>query len=423
MLAEIVFVTRFLAVVAGAQPVTLEGDPSIRSVELRSDDVKFATLTSPPWSVRIDFGKEIAPHELTAIAYDEEGREIGRDTQTINLPRPLAEIALLLKRDGDALTVQVKSTHLTGQAALSFAASLDGKVLQKSRSIIPSFRLPPVDTRTIHSLGVEIEFADHTKARKEIVFGGIYSEQVPAELTPIAVRAREQATGSIPACLALDGTPVLPTAIEDGRAKAYFVLVGSRGVGRQRLGGGMASDVPYQVPRTDLVAVSSAARTVKTSTELKTDLFDSADIPQGVGTRRLVTRMQQAPGLLRMTDAVAAAGLRALGEGKRRAVVLVIGGIVPRDHSTHTPQEVRRYLARIGVPLLVWSLDGPRPELEAAWGPVKDVSRMNFFFAATEELEKELTSQRIAWMPVTPLNAIRVRGSTDCVYTPLAKDQ
>ncbi len=422
MLAEIVFVTRFLALVAGPQPVTLEADASVRTVEIRSNSVKIATLTSPPWSLHLDFGKDLMPQELTAIAFDGEGREVGRDTQTINLPRPLAEISLMLNRKDDALTARVASTNLMGKEATSFVATLDGKEIQRAKTILSSFPLPALNSKAIHSLGVDIEFADQTRARKEIVFGGIYSEEVPADLTPIAVRARGKATtAAMPACFTLKGEPILPTAIEDDRARAYFVLVGSGGLGRQRIGGTLMSEAPFQLPRTELVAVASAAHTVTTSAELKTDIFEYGNAPDFVGVRRLISRYPQLPGDLRITDAVAAAGLRALGDGKRRVVVLVIGGRVPTDHSTHAPQTVRRYLERIGVPFRVWSLDGPRPDLEEAWGLVQDVSRINYLFLASEELTKELASQRIAWVPASPLHAIRIQSSVDCAYAPLAK--
>lgn len=423
MLAEIVFVTRFLALVAGPHRVTLEGDASVRSVEIRSNSVKIATITKPPWSVPIDLGKELTPQELTAIAYDEQGREVGRDTQVINLPRPLAEISLLLNRKGETFVVHVASTNLMGKEARSFVATLDGKEVQRAKSILSSFPLPPINAKAIHALGVEIEFDDFTRARKEIVFGGIYSEVVPAELSPVAVRARGKPSPTVPACLLLDGAPILPSAMEDDRAKAYFVLVGIGGIGRQRLAGTLMSESGFQPPRTDLIAVASAAHTVATSSDQKTDIFEYGIVPDFVGTRRLISRYPQMPGDLRITDAVAAAGLRALGDGKRRVVVLVIGGRVPTDHSSHTPQSVLRYLERIGVPFRVWSLDGPRPDLESVWGAVQDVSRINNLFLANEDLVKELSSQRIAWVPATPLNAIRMQSSPDCAYTPLAKGQ
>ena len=42
---------------------------------------------------------ELAPHELTAVARDAEGRELARDTQLVNVPRPQAEIGVMFRRD------------------------------------------------------------------------------------------------------------------------------------------------------------------------------------------------------------------------------------------------------------------------------------------------------------------------------------
>lgn len=86
----------------------------------------------------------------------------------------------------------------------------------------------------------------------------------------------------------------------------------------------------------------------------------------------------------------------------------------------HSPAVIRRYLERIGVPLRVWSLTGPRPDLAATWGEARDVSTSAALLAATEDLRKELESQRVAWLPVAPLDAFRVVTSADCAYAPLA---
>jgi hypothetical protein len=73
------------------------------------------------------------------------------------------------------------------------------------------------------------------------------------------------------------------------------------------------------------------------------------------------------------------------------------------------------------VPFRIWSLNGPRPEICELWGEeVRDVSTAAALLAATEDLRKELESQRVAWLPVGPLDAFRVVTSADCAYAPLA---
>jgi len=421
MLAEVVFVTRFLGIATGTQPVKLEGDSTIRSIELLQDDVKIATITRPPWSAVVDFGSEIKPQELTAVAFDEQRHEVGRDTQTVNLPRPIAEISLLLNRKEDHLSARVEWIHIGAQAPVSFTAALDGKIIQKSKSVVAAFAIPAVDGHEIHSLSVEIVFADQTRARKEIVFGGIYTEEVPAELSPIALRV--EGKQPIPAgCFELHGAAIEPRAIDDERARAFFITAGTGGIGRHRLEEPRLSDARFRLARTDLTLVASSARRVQAYSGRQTDLFETTYVRDGVGIRGMLVKSTQPSGPVRAADAVAGAGVHALGDGRRRVVVLVIGGSVERDVSMHSPKGVRRYLERIGVPLRVWSLDGPRPDLEAEWGPVQDVSSIAYLARATQDLAKELDSQRIAWMPATPFDAIHVRAVADCAVTPLAKD-
>ena len=117
---------------------------------------------------------------------------------------------------------------------------------------------------------------------------------------------------------------------------------------------------------------------------------------------------------------MATAALSALTGERRRVVVLVVGQGAMADKSEHSGASVRRYLARIGVPLRVWSLTGPNEALVKEWGAVQDVSTMNGLVAATAELRSELETQRIAWLPLPPLDAFRVASSASCSYEPLA---
>jgi hypothetical protein len=107
-------------------------------------------------------------------------------------------------------------------------------------------------------------------------------------------------------------------------------------------------------------------------------------------------------------DAVAVAGVRTLEAARRRAVVLVLGD--GADRSEHTPATVRRYLARIGVLLFVWSVDGPQPE----WGDVTDIASLDRLHAAIVTLNQTLDAQRIVWLPVDPLTALNVQVKPDC---------
>src|SRR5687767_2244726 len=99
MLAELVLVTRILGLVSGEQPIQVQADRTVAAVEIVLDGKQVATLRRPQWRAVINFGDELAPHELIAVAYDPEGNEVARDRQLVNLARPPAEAAIDLSRD------------------------------------------------------------------------------------------------------------------------------------------------------------------------------------------------------------------------------------------------------------------------------------------------------------------------------------
>ena len=80
----------------------------------------------------------------------------------------------------------------------------------------------------------------------------------------------------------------------------------------------------------------------------------------------------------------------------------------------NAPREVRRYLAAIGVPLFVWSPTATPPPGSEGWGELEDVSNTEKLAAAIERLRRTLTEQRIAWVDVDPLTALRLQSSGRC---------
>jgi hypothetical protein len=420
ILAEVVFLTRFLGVVAGEQPVRVKVDPDVRQVQIQRDGKTVATLHRPPWGATVDFGPELEPHELTAVGLNAHGEEVGRDTQIINLARPLAEVGILLDRDPDgALTARVQWGHVLGASPHSTVMKLDREVISRATSGAP-VRLPINDRgEGVHVVSVEIEFTDGVHAQKEIVFGGLFSEQMPAELTPVAVRQRSE-DPKLTACFTTHGKSVAPTAVERGTATAYFVINGTAGKARRSLL--TKNDSAFALPDADFRLVAPVPTTMKSRDSSQTEIFGSQVVPGQRGTRRLLIRGGRTPsGEARIADAVAAAALRALSGERRRAVVLVFGERAAADRSEHGGANVRRYLARIGVPLRVWSLTGPNPALEKEWGPIQDVSTAEGLIAATRELRTDLDSQRIVWLPLPPLDAFRVDSSASCGFEPLAQ--
>lgn len=419
LLAEIIFASRILGLVAGAQQIDIQADAEVRSVEVRRDGESVALLRAAPWSTRINFGPELAPHELTVVAFDAEGREIGRDTQAVNVARPQAELGVLLDRDAAGnITATVRWSHFTHRDPTSLIVKLDGRVISKGRavSVIP---LGIVDAAAIHVLGVDARFPDRVQSRKEIVFGGGFSEQMPAELTPVGVRQRTKTPDGVATCFRVGGASLPATTIEKGDGTALFILNGGFGLARR-------IDLPehrgqdlFTLHDAEIQIVNPVPQLMQ-RTGGQTSIFDTRPVDGANGTRRLLMRAQTPRGTVRIADAVAAPALRLLRGGHRRVIVVVLGDSPAKDQSAHSPGIVRRYVERVGVPLRVWSLTGPRPDLVNTWGPVSDVSSSTALLKATEDLRQELDSQRIAWLPVQPLDAYRVIANADCAYTPLA---
>lgn len=122
---------------------------------------------------------------------------------------------------------------------------------------------------------------------------------------------------------------------------------------------------------------------------------------------------------MRLADAAAVAGIQAADSGQRRAVVVVLDGVL--DNSRYDPVVVRHYLASIGVPLFVWSVIGPQPYAKEKWGPITDVSYLDNLFKATDDVKRELESQRIVWLDTDPIGAMRASLKPTCGMALVAK--
>ena len=418
LLAEIVFATRILGLAAGEQHVAVQVDSEVRKVEVQRNGERVATMTAPPWRTVVDLGPELRPQELSVVAFDANGYERGRDTQTLNVAHPPAELGILLDRDAnDRVTATIRWSHFAHEDPRNVEVKLDGRAIGKGRakSVFP---LGVVDASTIHVLGVEATFPEGIRSRREVVFGGGYSEQLPAELTPVAVRQRREASG--PAKCFRSGDKILPNAtIEEGPGSALFILNGGRSKTRNEPPAHRTESL-FRITNAEIRIVHPVAQRVEHAGG-STRLFDSNVISGINGTQRLMMVARTPYGIARIADAVGSAALRALRGGQRRVVVVVIGHDPAVDQSLNSPAVVRRYLERVGVPLRVWSLTGPRPDLADTWGEVQDVSTSAGLLAATDDLRKELDSQKLAWLPVAPLEAFRVSATADCAYEPLAK--
>jgi hypothetical protein len=420
VLAEIVFASRLLGLVAGEQQIDVQVDPAVQRLEVQRDGATVATLHRVPWSAVVNFGPELAPHELTVVAFDRDGNELARDTQAVNVARPYAEIGVLLDRDPEGrMIASVRWTHYAQRYPSNVIVKLDGRAIHKDTTFT-TFPLGVVDMTKIHVVDVEVAFPDSVRARKEVVFGGSagYSETVPSELTAIGVRQRKAEGKNTTACLRVDSQEFPAVKVERGEGEAIFILNGGRGALKSLDAPEPRGNV-FALPDAELTVMHPVAEVIQRPGNL-TRLFNSLTLKGG--TRRVLATTATPEGRVQIADAVGAAALRTLQGGHRRVVIVVLGSAAAPDASEHSPAVMRRYLQRVGVPLRVWSLTGPRPDLAETWGEVRDVSTQADLIKATEDLRQELDSQRVAWVPVAPLNAVRVTANTDCAYEPLAGD-
>src|SRR4029079_13561196 len=137
MLAEILVVTRLLGLVTGKQPFEAQVPANVRAVEVVSDGKTLAMLRGKPWQTIIDFGPELEPHEVPAVAYDENGAEIARDTQLVNLARPSAEAVIVLDRHprSGAVMATVRWQHIASAKPKRIRWTLDRQLVGKGETV------------------------------------------------------------------------------------------------------------------------------------------------------------------------------------------------------------------------------------------------------------------------------------------------
>ena len=142
------FVTLLLGLVAGVQTVEVIVDDRVARVEIQLDGDTIAMLEDSPWLVDRDFGG-LAPHRLVAVAWDSRGRETGRTSQWVNLPRRRTEVRLGVSRSADGTaTARLIYSALDFATPKSIEVTLDGKRLEFEDPL--HIELPDSDPGSVH---------------------------------------------------------------------------------------------------------------------------------------------------------------------------------------------------------------------------------------------------------------------------------
>lgn len=401
------FITLFLgAIVTGHVDVELMVGDKVAAVEIRLDNQSLTHLRGAPWQFEMDLGEELEPHLLEAIGVDREGVEIDRARQWINLAPQTAEIGIVLDRnpkDG-TVTARVSWESITAKGEpTQVRAFFDDRLLDVVD--LQAIPLPAYDPQSMHHLRVELEFPDSIQSSADVTFGGVYGDAIDTALTPFPVALLD--AKRLPAVEAMQGwfwsgdKPLSVQAAEKGVADLYVVRdpaiqpLLERMLARGRL------DTGTQLLNRDHRLRFVHARPFERQSRNNVFELFRLSAPVQVRSGSLLESLAAVyPADLstreaRVADAVAAAGLTAHQTGRRRAVVLITTG-TGFDSSILSPNQARRYLARIGVPLFIWTpLKG---EDEAgAWGAATNIFPAERLESAYRKLGRQLNRQRIVW--------------------------
>jgi hypothetical protein len=437
---QIVFLTLYLGLIAGPQTIRVQVSPEVKSVRILIDGREAAAIKAAPWSAVVDLGSSFEPRELVAVAYGRDGGETGRTSQIINLPRPTAELTIDLETSDQKVPVAatLRWEHVFAAKPTSATITIDGQKTKTDQKY--HARLPRLDAAHPHVIAAEMRFEDGFVARSELVIaGGAVTDSISTELTPVLFSGKPPE--KLDGCLTSNGTPVEAREVETPAAEVFFVRDPDAAEARAVLDPArifargpnslLERDGTSLDPGTTMRFIWPVAQQIEESGHIPSNVFASSPIvsSKGPGVLTFMTSSSDSSIIRqsvrdpkgnprRFADAVAVAGIDAVTGGHRRAVVLVLGKSVDTSHSQ--PAGVRHYLNSIGVPLFVWSLNGPRPDLGTSWGDVDDVSNRRQFQVAVQKLRASLASQHVAWVAANPLTALRAEADPRCGITTLA---
>jgi len=411
---QLVFLTVFLGLVAGRQPVELLVPADVARVELRLDGRTVSTLRRPPWKANVDFGDALLPHRLEAVAFDAGGAILGNAVQKVNTSTPPKELQLALEEANGRPRARIVWSHLDASRPEEMKARIDGKPADIARD--RTIALPESTGERVHLLEVSVRTAKE-ESDAQLVFGAMFTDTTTAELTALPVRIRPKKTAALAdvTCTA-GGREVRAIALDDLPAQVIFVrdpstteaatrlaVVGRRQTMGTIQGMGVAGATQSNEGSLTLAAEDRvrflwpAGRPGQGATPSML-FFPSRwySTTEGTDVRILLTSLSVPipPGERRFADAVAVAGLQAAQSQRPRAVVLVIGSDY-RDASRLEAAEARAYLDSLGVPLYVWSLAAAPP---AEWGTATEIGNTEKLRSAIGLLRRDLDAQRMLWV-------------------------
>jgi len=415
---QVVFLSLFLGLITGTQSVELQVDSAVKSVRIELGGREVARLSGAPWSVKVDFGTALTPSELVAVAYNDAGKEVARTSQFINLSRPPAEMAIVIHSEKQQpAEAELVGRHRLHKAPKSAKLFVDGTEVRLGRDF--RARLPQLNWSRPHLISAEMQFEDDEVAKRDLAIQAGFSDSTGSELAPMLVTTTnsDKPPDKLEGCFSARGAALRATVIE--KSDAFVVMVKDPATrprlalaGEIRLDDDTAERILWPVPRPinergqpTAIAFPQSVNHAKVATA-------SWLLTQKLSPATAASEPRQ------FADAVAVAAMSTLERGRRRAVILLVSKAA--DRSLYSPLVVRRYLEETGVPLFVWSADGPRPDLTGAWGDVDDISTGSGLTAAVKRLNAALMKQRIVWIAADPLTVLNTEVAERCGLTPVA---
>lgn len=405
---NVAFVTLFLGLVAGRQEVQVAVGSTVSAVEIRLDGVLAAEATAPQWKGPIDFGKYILPHELEAIAFDRQEREVGRAQIWVNLPRSPAEAAFVVERPDQTGRQIARLTWESTRSAAPRAVrvTLDGEPLDVED--LSHFEIPPSEPGRVRILRADLRFGDNISAAAEAFVGGMDRDYASAELTavPVVLTDREALppVSELSGWFVRDGEPLHVVAAEEGPADIVFLVdpqadpvLGQIDRKKSRYFA-FRSRNDFQLPEESFgYFVIPAPSKTGDSPYAGFPMAGPATRADGGFVRLYSVAVEGVSGRdpQYLPRAAQITGLGAIWNGRRRAVVWVLSSPSPRDAASLEP--ARRYLTALNVPLFVWRVSSGSPRSKPAPGEL-DASTPANLDKAISGLSKALSRQRIVWV-------------------------
>lgn len=400
------FITLLLGLAVGPQTVEVDVQVPATHVELRLDGRQVARINGEPWRARVDFGARLEPRRLEALAFDTSGKQVDSALQIVNYARRNYEAVLLLGASDEegGRPGSVVWEALLDRKPKSIELTLDGREIAVNKT--GAFELPPQDLGRVHSLSAVLSFANGHSAQADLVFGGVYGEQVSSALTAVPLLAPPEHPLPPPEEMADWFWSAGRKLNVFAKPKAGLRLMIVRDPDLRDELHDLVPELARhkRMPPRPVVGSKDSVRFVPISTMARhPGHFRAVEVTPPklrFGLWDLISRSyprQPVRGKRELWAAVAAAGLGAV-EGDHRRAVLVLLPRKPRDDGAISASQAIGYLRSVRAPHFIWApreRDLPRFDAQLAANVYIGGAGLLRLF---DDLEASLRSQRMIWL-------------------------